>query len=147
MIAETTVPTLAMSSPRLEGPVPAGFCNAFAVAPGNLLDFDAQQFWSGIALGSKLFDIGIAQKDALILVADIWRSVSIKPETPSHEIRELNQQTLKKLDSTGILRKQPAHIYGSIIDDWQFPLYDLDLKLIPVDINTLRERQDSWNPD
>ena len=100
-----------------------------------------------LQVARSLFDIGIAQKDALILVADIWRSVSIKPETPSHEIRELNQQTLKKLDSTGILRKQPAHIYGSIIDDWQFPLYDLDLKLIPVDINTLRERQDSWNPD
>ena len=43
MIAETTVPILAMSSPRLADPVTEVFCNAFAVAPGNLLAFDAQQ--------------------------------------------------------------------------------------------------------
>ncbi len=56
-MAETTVPILAISSPRLAVPPSRGpLVDVIEVAPGNFWAFDAQQFLS-IAVGSKLTDI------------------------------------------------------------------------------------------
>jgi hypothetical protein len=43
------------------------------------------------------------------------------------ERNELNQETLEKLKSESLLREQPQEVYSRIIQEWQFPLYGLEL--------------------
>src|SRR2546428_818549 len=61
MIAETTVPSLAMSSPRLDvEPLRGRLLDEFVLAPGNLFVFDGQQSGAGIVLRSTSLDIIMA---------------------------------------------------------------------------------------
>jgi AbiV family abortive infection protein len=100
-----------------------------------------------LKIARALFDVGISEPDALKVVADMWCSATIRPDIPRLELRSMNQQTLEELKSKRLLREPSDQIYGEIINYWQYPLYDLNLKEIPVKISSLRERQDNWNPD
>ena len=58
----------------------------------------------------------------------------------------LNHDTLERLDSRNLLQERSDRDYQKLVDQWQFPLYTLDLSLIPVDKKSLRERQRLWSP-
>jgi AbiV family abortive infection protein len=95
----------------------------------------------------KLEACGTSTTDGLRAVADIWREISLHPNLSWHELRKINDQTLKELEKRGVLTEQPEATYSTIVNEWQFPMYDLSLTKIPVDKETLREQQRNWWPD
>ena len=75
---------------------------------------------------------------------------AIQPQIPElqwTEIRRLNHRTLESLNQKGLLQERPDSDYQHIVDRWQFPLFTLDLSLLRVDIESLRERQRRWSPN
>lgn len=59
----------------------------------------------------------------------------------------MNRDTLVKLEERGLLLEQPVETYSLLIQQWQFPLYDLDLSEIKVSLESLRDRQRNWCPE
>ncbi len=45
------------------------------------------------------------------------------------------------------LRCFDRHLEKGWIMAWQFPMYRLDLSMIDVDVETLREQQRNWTPE
>jgi hypothetical protein len=89
----------------------------------------------------------MASAEALATIAAFWRSRVIPPETSWKELRELNHAALVRLDSLGLLQRRSSTRPERIVDDWQFPMYSLDLTLTRIDIESLREPQRLWAPD
>lgn len=102
--------------------------------------------WS-VRTARYLHDAGISTPDAVSVVAEVWRGSDINVTTHWSEIARLNRTTLEVLQTCELLNEQPAEAYSWIIEQWQFPMFDLDLSLIPVKLETLRERQRNWTPD
>ncbi len=100
-----------------------------------------------LLVAGLLHEVGMSTADALTAIADIWRSEAMLPEMQSTQLRQLNHRTLKRLESSGLLQERSDSDYQQIIDRWQFPLYTLNLSLLPVDIESLREKQRLWVPD
>lgn len=94
-----------------------------------------------------LSSVGALSTAALVLVARLWRTRVPSPETHCSEIRKLNHLTLKKLDEQELLKKHPDDVYRWIVQEWQFPMYDLDLTPVAVDPRNLRDQQQRWSPD
>lgn len=115
--------------------------------PGYLEDlFSASVPNAAITLCAGFYNCGVLTRDSLQVVADIWRLESWSPSTWS-SARDLNLKTLQELDRRAFLQDQDPEVYGCIVRDWQFPMYDLDLSRIVVDPAVLREQQRDWNPD
>ena len=100
-----------------------------------------------VRMALHLSSVGGIGSEALAFVAATWRGRVPGPETHCTEIRELNALTLQTLDEHGLLREHPNEVYSWIVREWQFPMYDLDLTPIQVDLQALREQQQSWCPD
>ena len=92
-------------------------------------------------------DAGFFTRESLEIVAKLWRSQQLGADTQVQEICGINRATLELMDSHGLLIEQPVSIYRHVVDEWQFPMYDLDLSLKKVNRATLREQQRSWYPD
>lgn len=90
---------------------------------------------------------GMSTPEALATIAELWRASPIGPETHCTEIFALNRRTLELMESRGQLDEQPQETYQSIAREWQFPMYGLDLSMVDVDLETLRERQRNWSPE
>ena len=100
-----------------------------------------------LQIAGLLHDVGISTADTLTAVADLWRSEAMLPEMEWAQLRQLNYDTLERLDSNRLLQERNDSDYQQLIDRWQFPLYALDLSLLRVDIESLREKQRLWTPD
>ena len=100
-----------------------------------------------LKMAKALFAVGLSTGSALKIAAEAWRPTAIEPDTRWVEIRSRNHQTLEALESAQLLQLQPHETYSWVIDQWQFPMYDLDLGLIPVNVESLRERQRNWSPE
>jgi AbiV family abortive infection protein len=93
-----------------------------------------------------LYNVGLSKANALAEIADLWRPAAIGSEMPWQELRDLNHKTLERLDSKGLLQERSQREYESLVDWWQFPLYSLDMSLLKVNIELLREKQRNWSP-
>lgn len=102
---------------------------------------------ASVTMARHLFDAGAATARGLETVSDTWRDAVPNSETHCSAIWDLNRMTLEALELKGLLREQPAQVYGHIVRDWQFPIYGLDLSKIEVSKEALRERQRNWSPD
>lgn len=102
---------------------------------------------AAVKTARSIHDTGLCSAASLAVVAEIWRTNPVEPETHFSAIRELNVRTLRALDERGLLGEQPSDVYSWIANEWQFPMYGLDLSKIKVDLETLRERQRNWSPD
>jgi AbiV family abortive infection protein len=100
-----------------------------------------------LRMARYLHDVGFATPEALATVAELWRAAPIGLQTHCTEIFQFNRQTLMALESRGQLREQPEDVYRWIFGEWQFPMYALNLSMIKVDLDTLRDRQLNWNPE
>lgn len=101
---------------------------------------------SALRMAGLLRDVGISSPDALAVVAEYWRPLQIGLEMTWMQLRHLNDETLKCLESRSLLKEREDRDYQEIIDYWPFPLYPLDVSLLRVDVAALRERQRLWNP-
>jgi Protein of unknown function DUF262 len=77
----------------------------------------------------------------LRILANIWRPVELNREFEIDKLRELNLSTLNALEPQGILRSVADDVYRTIVQSWPFPLYALDLSVLEVDRNELRNIQ------
>jgi hypothetical protein len=59
----------------------------------------------------------------------------------------MNRETLERLDDKELLNDVDARARSFIVTEWQFPMYSLDLSLIKVDKERLRELQAEWDPN
>ena len=84
---------------------------------------------------------------ALAVIAGYWRANPPTWETTLGEIRKANHRTLALLDERDLLIEQPSDTYSWIFNEWQFPMYELNLKAIDVDPEELRQQQQNWCPE
>jgi AbiV family abortive infection protein len=102
---------------------------------------------ASLRLGAELHQAGMTTAEGLAVVAEVWRPIVVAPDMPWQRLRELNHETLRRLDSRGLLQPRSSGEYGRIVDEWPFPMYGLDLTLIAVDPESLRKLQARWTPD
>ena len=91
-------------------------------------------------------DAGVLTAEALAVIADLWQTMSIGPDTHVSEIKRKNRSTLERLESHGLLREQPSPVHPPL-EGWQFPMYDLDMSLKPVKLEELCEQQFNRHPE
>ena len=94
-----------------------------------------------VVTARRLNDIGISSPETLATIAEVWRIRPPVPDTQWSEIRRANHGTLELMESRSRLKEQPSSTYSWLMEQWQFPMYDLDLSEIPVSLAGLRERQ------
>jgi AbiV family abortive infection protein len=113
-----------------------------------LLGMYLQNFMPPILQAANvLHQCGLTTPDAVRIVADVWRNAP-PPETQTwRQIREVNLETLTRLDAQGLLPDVSEEIQGNLIRDWRAPLYPLDLRRIDVKRADLQEAQEQWVPD
>ncbi len=94
---------------------------------------------------SALEEVGCFDAKALEIIAATWRPLSLTPEFHCEELRALNRKTLATMEANGLLRPAADETHATVIDEWLFPLYSLDLATeIPVNKDELRARQADW---
>ncbi len=91
--------------------------------------------------------VGCTKPESLSLIADIWRQIEMTEDFHFQDLRKINEQTLDAMSDKGLLVAQTQEIYNRVINEWLFPLYDIELKEIPISREELREIQKKWSPD
>lgn len=99
-----------------------------------------------LTMARALDSVGVTDKRAIAEIADMWRAVVLDDDLHVSRLRDLNLDTLKRLDELGLLEQQPQHVYSLIINRWQFPLHSLDISVRKVKKGDLREAQRAWVP-
>jgi len=90
-------------------------------------------------VATALWKAGCTKSDALMLIAKNWRSIQMTDDFSWQQLKELNRKTLKDLDNNNLLPSQPESVYSTIIEEWLFPLHSLDIRIIQVDKQKLKE--------
>jgi len=93
-------------------------------------------------VASALWHAGCTKPAALLSIANTWRPIQISDGFHWGELRELNIKTLEDLEKRNLLNTQEEDIFPTIIDKWLFPLHSLDIRVIRVDKERLREVRD-----
>jgi len=93
-------------------------------------------------VASALWNVGCTKPDALLSIAEIWRSIELSDDFHWTKLRGLNIKTLEKLDEKKLLNIQESKYLSIIIDKWLFPLYSLNIRIINVDKEALKEIRD-----
>jgi AbiV family abortive infection protein len=102
---------------------------------------------AAVQLLRHLHDAGLATASALAIIADVWRALELTPDTHCTTVRSTNRETLERLDDKKLLNDVGGSALSLILTEWQFPMYSLDLSLIKVDKERLRELQAEWDPN
>ncbi len=100
----------------------------------------------GLMISEALASVGASSAEGLAVLADVWRATSPSFDLHWDVIRDLNGETLIQLEKRGLLRETSHEVRERILDRWQFPMYDLDLSLVKVKKEELREMQRNWYP-
>ena len=100
-----------------------------------------------VKLMNQLHKVGFSKPQSLELISSIWRPIRFTDGTHSWDLGNLNHKTLKGMCDAGLLNEIDDKIYRDIVDVWPFPLYDLEMRQIPVKQSKLREIQDRWYPE
>lgn len=88
---------------------------------------------------------GFASPQGLKLLADIWRPISMIDTITRSELKEYIRSTCEEADRQALPGARDQEITASLSQHWQFPMYSLDMKLIEVSVNELRnQRTDQW---
>lgn len=96
-------------------------------------------------VASALWHAGCTKPDALASIADNWRSLQFSDDFSWKQLSELNIKTLEKLDELKLLQNQESSVIKTIIDKWLFPFHNLDIRIIKVDKEKLKEiREDNF---
>jgi hypothetical protein len=87
--------------------------------------------------------------DARVLseIARVWRDFHPVPETRWSQCRALNIATVERILAEAVVGDLSEGDIARIVETWLFPLYEVDLRKIDVDIDELREQQRNWHPD
>jgi len=93
-------------------------------------------------VASALWNVGCTKPAALLSIAKIWRTLELSDDFHWPKLRDLNIKTLEQLDKQKLLNTQESKYFSIIIDKWMFPLHGLNIRIINVDKETLKEIRD-----
>lgn len=95
---------------------------------------------TAVTLARALAAAGATSPEGLTVIADDWRDFRPSQDTPREVLRDRIAQTLTTLLDRGIATFDQAAV-DSILSNWNFPLWSLDLSLAPASspIGDLRE--------
>lgn len=94
-----------------------------------------------LRIAGNLHDAGVSIPGALAVIADVWQPLAMTQALLWTEIRQQNYRTLECLEQKGFLQERSPSESSEIVGRWQFPLYSLDLSLLPVDLESLHKQQ------
>ena len=98
---------------------------------------------SVVELVNDLHLVGFSKPDSLSIVAELWRPFSITDDTTFHDLRKLIHHNLLQLPGAEV----SMTVKTRIEETWPFPLYDLEMRQIPVSKTKLKEIQERWYPE
>lgn len=93
-------------------------------------------------VASSLWYAGCTKPNALLSIANIWRSIELSDDSHWSTLRDLNIKTLEELDKLNLLNAEKPKYISTIIDRWLFPLHGLDIRIIKVNKDKLKETRD-----
>jgi len=99
-----------------------------------------------IQISTTLYNVGISDSRSLEVIAHIWRPIKMDKNYHWYEIKELNKETLINLESENLLKNIDEPTVSYIIDNWLFPIYSLDTRIIKVEQGKLKDIQNDWSP-
>lgn len=78
----------------------------------------------------------------LIAVSDVWGNLEYREKEDHHDGKKLTEQLLTRLHTEGLLLDtvEKEHV-GTLYNDWQIPMYNLEFSLIPVSLEELEAEQ------
>jgi len=96
-----------------------------------------------LTVARSLARAGFATRLGLEVIAMLWRPFAVDDATSWGELNEKNFETLKTLEASQGLRPVSNDVINSIINDWAFPIYSLDLtEDRSIDVNDLKRMRD-----
>lgn len=100
-----------------------------------------------ITLVRALHQAKATTPEGLSVIAKVWRPVDVRAEMSRVTLRRMNIRTLETLNNQDVLVPAPSEIYAVICNNWIFPLWPLDLRILEVEKKTLREERREGAPD
>ena len=98
-----------------------------------------------VEVSTALWQAGCTKPNSLLLIANNWRTIQMTDDFSWHQLTELNCKTLEELDNHNLLNTQQETACSTIINKWLFPLYSIDIRIIKVDKEKLKEiREDRF---
>ncbi len=94
----------------------------------------------------SLKDVGCTTPESLEAIANFWREIQMTADFHWSTLQELNLKMLEELEDRHLLVGQNSNVYGTIVDGWLFPLYQLEMKQNEVKIEELRKIQKNLTP-
>lgn len=99
-------------------------------------------------LVSALQRLGVMSVGGLAVVAKHWSSIELQDETHWQEVSGINRAIIEELVDRGITSREATSEDAALaIESWAFPMGDLDLEILPVDIAELEAKRANWQPD
>lgn len=86
---------------------------------------------------------GFTTPQGLRLLADIWRPISMTDQITQSELRDLIRATCEAADSQALPRTRNREVTDRLTQHWQFPMYSLDMKIVEVSVNELRDQRNA----
>ncbi len=99
-------------------------------------------------LVGSLHRLGAMSPAGLEIVAKHWANISLNDGTHWQEARKVNQAIVEELIDRRIPSAgETSEDGGFVVEQWPFPMGDLDLRELPVDLSELEAERDRWSPD
>ena len=86
-----------------------------------------------LQLARALYDVKATSFEGLPVIAEIWRSVGLHDEMRFDELEQTNLKTLEALKDCVLKTPVTEEVRAHIQHRWIFPLWPLDLRLLPSD--------------
>ena len=100
-----------------------------------------------VDLAYALHQTNATTSDGLSVIAEVWRNVDVRDEMRFDELEGLNRRTLEELNDRGLLAPVSNQVLETVENRWIYPLWTLDLRVLKVKKEELREVRDRWHPD
>ncbi|MGN8545419.1 hypothetical protein ACQPTN_10945 [Bradyrhizobium sp. 13971] len=96
-----------------------------------------------LLVAEAMEQVGMFTPAGLKAVSDIWGSLEYREKEDHHDGRKLTEQLLTRLHAEGLVLDTASgdHV-GTLYNDWQIPMYNLEFSLIPVSLEELEAEQE-----
>ena len=87
--------------------------------------------------------LGLFTSKGLKATSEIWGSLEYRESEDHHDGRALTERLLTRLDDEKLIldTAEDRHV-GTLYNDWQIPMYNLDFSIIPVTLEELQAEQE-----
>lgn len=99
-----------------------------------------------VDLACALHQTNATTSDGLSVIAEVWRNVDVRDEMRFDELEGLNRDTLKELNDRGLLAPVSNQVLVTVENHWIYPLWTLDLRVLKVKKEELREVRERSHP-